>query len=235
MRVDEPGIVPYDLPEIDRAARAIGGGRPRKPELDLREATVVGVSATFTTADIKFSGDANAQPGIGCLAGYVPDVGDTVWVLQNGSDRVVIGSLRPGSQTPGQIVGAAIREDDSGTFVGTQVTVAGQTAAFVALAGWAYEWVYEGNFQSTVAGDRILLRGQLDGTGANLVAAYFSTPTGGSIDCSWTRLIRASKLTPGAHTLGLTAQRASGTGSCSFDGSTANPRGVYIKALGPDV
>lgn len=58
----------------------------------LRQCTVVAVSTTAPTCSIYLGADTSVQvDGVAYLASDVPLVNDVVWVLQNGSDLLVLG------------------------------------------------------------------------------------------------------------------------------------------------
>lgn len=62
---------------------------PGPLKLSLRQAVVV--SAQAATLTITLGGGTTSIAGVAYLRGYVPVAGDTVWVLQNGPDLLVLG------------------------------------------------------------------------------------------------------------------------------------------------
>jgi hypothetical protein len=59
--------------------------------LRLRQAYVTASNNSPKSVDIQIAGDANILPGVKYLKSYNPTVGDTVWLLTNGSDLILIG------------------------------------------------------------------------------------------------------------------------------------------------
>lgn len=71
---------------------------PPVPETRRRQGVVTAIDFTTASCSVKIGGqtDANAIPGVGFMAPYVPYVGDSVWLLQVGTDYLVLGSVGTG-------------------------------------------------------------------------------------------------------------------------------------------
>lgn len=63
------------------------------PTLRLRQAYVVAKTTSPARVDIQIAGDTNTLPSVKYLHSYAPQVGDTVFVLTNGSDILCLGDL----------------------------------------------------------------------------------------------------------------------------------------------
>ena len=75
-----------------RLARTIRGGtQQRVPEIALRQGTVT--AAGTTTCTVTIGGDSTEVDECRFLAWYVPTVGDSVWIIINGFDTIVLGKL----------------------------------------------------------------------------------------------------------------------------------------------
>jgi len=59
--------------------------------LRLRQGKVVAYNSGPSTVDIQLAGDTNTLPSVKYLDSYSPTVDDTVWLLSNGADLLVIG------------------------------------------------------------------------------------------------------------------------------------------------
>lgn len=59
--------------------------------LRLRQGKVVAYNSGPSTVDIQLAGDTNTLPSVKYLESYSPTVNDTVWLLSNGADLLVIG------------------------------------------------------------------------------------------------------------------------------------------------
>jgi hypothetical protein len=68
-------------------------GETSIPTLRLRQAYVVASNNSPKTVDIQIAGDTNTLPSVKYLHSYAPQVGDTVFVLTNGSDILCLGDL----------------------------------------------------------------------------------------------------------------------------------------------
>lgn len=77
---------------IEELARELAGGPRTGPNLRLRQGAVVSVDSS-TTVTVTLGADAAEIPGVHWLKGYVPVAGDVVWLAQNGSDLMVLGTL----------------------------------------------------------------------------------------------------------------------------------------------
>lgn len=89
------------------------------PSAALRQGTVVSAQATTVTITIG-AGTTNVS-GVAYLRGYVPAAGDTVWLLQNGPDLLVLGPAWSGS-------GVEITSSSVATDQGTASTSYGDLA-----------------------------------------------------------------------------------------------------------
>jgi hypothetical protein len=63
------------------------------PTLRLRQAYVVATSNSPKTVDIQIAGDTNTLPSVKYIHSYAPQVGDTIFVLTNGSDILCLGDI----------------------------------------------------------------------------------------------------------------------------------------------
>ena len=63
------------------------------PTLRLRQAYVVAYHNSPKRVDIQIAGDTNTLPSVKYLHGYSPQNGDTVFVLTNGADILVLGDI----------------------------------------------------------------------------------------------------------------------------------------------
>ena len=61
------------------------------PTLRLRQGRVVAINTTPNSVDVQIAGDTNTLPKVRYLASYTPTSSDTIWLLANGSDLLVIG------------------------------------------------------------------------------------------------------------------------------------------------
>lgn len=71
---------------------------PEQPATRRRQGVITAVDYSTATCSVKIGGQtsANTIPGIGFLSPYVPYVGDTVWLLQVGTDYLVLGAVGTG-------------------------------------------------------------------------------------------------------------------------------------------
>lgn len=67
--------------------RQLSGDRPEPVRLRQGVVDAVGVS----TVDVTIGGSATVITGVAHLDSYTPTAGDTVWILTNGPDQLVIG------------------------------------------------------------------------------------------------------------------------------------------------
>jgi hypothetical protein len=68
-------------------------GETNIPTLRLRQAYVVATSNSPKTVDIQLAGDTNTLPSVKYIHSYAPQVGDTIFVLTNGSDILCLGDI----------------------------------------------------------------------------------------------------------------------------------------------
>jgi hypothetical protein len=68
-------------------------GETNIPTLRLRQAYVVATNNTPKTVDIQLAGDTNTLPSVKYIHSYAPQVGDTIFVLTNGSDILCLGDI----------------------------------------------------------------------------------------------------------------------------------------------
>jgi hypothetical protein len=61
------------------------------PTLRLRQGEVIAVNVTPNSVDVQIAGDTNTLPSVKYLDSYSPTTNDTIWLLANGSDLLVIG------------------------------------------------------------------------------------------------------------------------------------------------
>lgn len=61
------------------------------PTLRLRQGEVIAVNVTPNSVDVQIAGDTNTLPSVKYLDSYSPTTSDTIWLLANGSDLLVIG------------------------------------------------------------------------------------------------------------------------------------------------
>jgi hypothetical protein len=61
------------------------------PNLRLRQGRVVALNVSPNSVDVQIAGDTNTLPRVRYLASYTPTSSDTIWLLSNGSDLLVIG------------------------------------------------------------------------------------------------------------------------------------------------
>lgn len=73
-------------------ARILGADQQFQP-LALRQATVMRTGTGPASVTISIAGSAMLIEHVRYLAGYSPAAQDTVWVLQNGPDLLVLGRL----------------------------------------------------------------------------------------------------------------------------------------------
>lgn len=66
-------------------------GETKIPTLRLRQGRVVGINTSPNSVDVQIAGDTNTLPKVRYLASYTPTNSDTIWLLANGSDLLVIG------------------------------------------------------------------------------------------------------------------------------------------------
>jgi len=59
--------------------------------LRLRQGKVVALNTSPKSVDVQIAGDTNTLPKVRYLASYIPIVDETIWLLANGSDLLVIG------------------------------------------------------------------------------------------------------------------------------------------------
>lgn len=63
------------------------------PTLRLRQAYVVATNASPKTVDIQIAGDTNTLPSVKYIHSYAPTIGDTIFILTNGSDILCLGDI----------------------------------------------------------------------------------------------------------------------------------------------
>ena len=63
------------------------------PTLRLRQAYVVATHNSPKRVDIQLAGDTNTLPSVKYIHSYAPQVGDTIFVLTNGSDILCLGDI----------------------------------------------------------------------------------------------------------------------------------------------
>jgi hypothetical protein len=63
------------------------------PTLRLRQAYVVALYTSPKRLDIQIAGDTNTLPSVKYLDSYTPTVGDTIFILTNGSDILCLGDI----------------------------------------------------------------------------------------------------------------------------------------------
>jgi hypothetical protein len=68
-------------------------GETNIPTLRLRQAYVVATNNTPKTVDIQLAGDTNTLPSVKYIHSYAPQVGDTIFILTNGSDILCLGDI----------------------------------------------------------------------------------------------------------------------------------------------
>ena len=68
-------------------------GTDTSPTLRLRQAYVVASHNSPKRVDIQIAGDTNTLPSVKYLHSYAPQVGDTVFILTNGADILVLGDI----------------------------------------------------------------------------------------------------------------------------------------------
>ena len=68
-------------------------GTDNSPTLRLRQAYVVASHNSPKRVDIQIAGDTNTLPSVKYLHSYAPQVGDTVFILTNGADILVLGDI----------------------------------------------------------------------------------------------------------------------------------------------
>lgn len=77
---------------VERLAGKISDGQPGSM-LQFRQAVVTALATTPARVSITLAGSATVIPNIRYLASYTAAVNDTVWLLQNGPDLIVMGKL----------------------------------------------------------------------------------------------------------------------------------------------
>jgi hypothetical protein len=66
----------------------------------LRQGQVIAINAPDNSCTMYLSGDLTVPvPGIKCLNSYQPVIGDTLWVVKNGSDMIALGKVGIGTNT----------------------------------------------------------------------------------------------------------------------------------------
>lgn len=68
-------------------------GETNIPTLRLRQAYVVATNNSPKTVDIQIAGDTNTLPSVKYIHSYAPQVGDTIFILTNGSDILCLGDI----------------------------------------------------------------------------------------------------------------------------------------------
>ena len=68
-------------------------GESNIPTLRLRQAYVVALHNSPKRVDIQIAGDTNTLPSVKYIHSYAPQVGDTIFVLTNGSDILCLGDI----------------------------------------------------------------------------------------------------------------------------------------------
>ncbi len=68
-------------------------GTDNSPTLRLRQAYVVASHNSPKRVYIQIAGDTNTLPSVKYLHSYAPQVGDTVFILTNGADILVLGDI----------------------------------------------------------------------------------------------------------------------------------------------
>ena len=68
-------------------------GETNIPTLRLRQAYVVATYNSPKRIDIQIAGDTNTLPSVKYIHSYSPQVGDTIFILTNGSDILCLGDI----------------------------------------------------------------------------------------------------------------------------------------------
>jgi hypothetical protein len=68
-------------------------GETNIPTLRLRQAYVVASHNSPKRIDIQLAGDTNTLPSVNYIHSYAPQVGDTIFILTNGSDILCLGDI----------------------------------------------------------------------------------------------------------------------------------------------
>jgi hypothetical protein len=92
---------PFDLDLLNGEAELRRLGRqtlPEAPGVQFRQGVIQ--AATPPTATLQLGGSTTDIPGVPCLSSYTPVAGDTVCVLKNGPDLLIVGSVGPKAWTP---------------------------------------------------------------------------------------------------------------------------------------
>lgn len=147
---------------------------PVPPGLRVRAGTVTAASASDVEAGvctITLGGDTTTPiVGVACLASYRPVVDDTVWVLVNGTDLLVLGRLgwdgsRPFATAAGTQT-VSVSAATSGTVTGIALPAGRFTVAPRIVVSGVGTTVYVGSASAVTASDFNLTARHIDNTSA---------------------------------------------------------------------
>lgn len=102
-----------------------------------RQAYVTAIDWTGKTVSIQYPEASTAIDGVAFVGSYSPFVNDTVWVEENGNDRLVTGTAASGGTDPptGTVVAWPSSTPPSGWLVCNGASVPSQYTALIAFIG----------------------------------------------------------------------------------------------------
>jgi hypothetical protein len=160
------------------------------------------------------------------LDSYIPVAGDSVWVLQNDSDYLIIGRLGvSGTAVSGGRIATTVATGDSSTFT-TEAVIDTVVAPLVIGRTYRVRWMTHMLTATNSANIIIRIReDSLTGTGVQsgmVQLPLLSRAIESLIEGEYTAAATGDKTFVG------TAVRDSGTGTCNAEGAADRPRFLYV-------
>lgn len=196
---------------------------PDAETLRLRQGVVTQVSPALLVR----VGAADTATPARALGSYAPVVNHVVSILEQGSDRLVLGPSLDGT-TLGTVGYAERTTDQMSITALTDLT--GLTYTFTAQGGRRYRITGTCEVSSSVAGDFALLNVS-DGSGTQIKRAMSSAiPSGRTLTVT---VIATHAPAAGSVTYKLRLGRDSGSGSLTMSAQSNNPASILVEDIGP--
>ena len=205
-----------------------------------RQGVVVDVAGAPTSINVNIGGDTTTLVPCAYLTDYPPEVGDTVLLLENGGDFVVVGALAGLSPAGRGLVGRNASSTAASTTTTTEVkdTNVGDLVFTAAGTHALYRVKYRARAQSDAAATSVDYRIR-DGGG--------SSPTNGSTQLAGASIYLAAAsgagasqliceeevtgLAAGTHTIAGFYVRTSGAGNVNPGQATGQVRALTVERL----
>jgi hypothetical protein len=200
------------------------------PEPSLTLAMRVGVVTQVSPLLVRVGAATTATPA-SALGSYAPRVDDVVTLIEQGADRVVLGAV--GAAPILASTSATGSTWTNGTTTETAVTASTGAAPLVTLAlnpARRHRMVVNGRFQSSVAGDGIIVRFYEGGAARKaFVMGAAAVNLGQSIHHEWDFVPASGS----SVTYEVRAARLSGSGTVAAAASPQTPIDFWIEDVGP--